>query len=76
MIQRTRLLSEIRSDFRFIKGKQRSSDTYRQRGGTVFVAIPRNVMIPEDVAKRILRRAGRTEQQIDAFIASCRQEES
>ena len=74
MIQRTRLLSEIRGDFRFVKGKQRSSDTYRRRGGTDFIAIPRNVLIPEEAVRRLLRRAGRIDDQIDAFIESCRKD--
>lgn len=72
-IPRQRLLSEIRTaGFRFIRGRQRNSDTYRRRGGTEVVAIPTTSVVTEEGARRVLRRAGRTVDQIEAFIASCR----
>jgi hypothetical protein len=74
-IPRTHLLSEIRAaGFRFISGKQRSSDAYRLRGGTDIVAIPRTDLVAEEGARRILKRAGRTHGEIAAFLAAHGQE--
>jgi len=67
------LLAEIKDDFRYVKGTQ---NLYRERGGTTAIVIPRNELIEERAVRRLLRRAKRTDEQIDAFIESCREEES
>ena len=75
MIPRRLLLSEIRAEFRYVQ-KQKRTDLYRRRGGTDFISIPLNALIPETYVRSTLRRVGRTLEQIDKFINSCRKDES
>jgi len=59
--------THARTTRKLTRGDANGSD---RRAGTEVVAIPTTSAVTEEGARRILRRAGRTEEQIDAFIAS------
>ena len=50
--------------------------TYRLRGGTHFVSVRKNNLLTERTVRSILKQAGRRPDQIEAFVASCRETET
>jgi hypothetical protein len=45
---------------------------YRQRGSTLRVAIRRNAYHDEEYARIVLRQAGMADEEVEAFIRSCK----
>ena len=75
-IPQRRLIAEIAAAGYAFSSETKRQRTYRKRGGTHFVIIRKTDLLEEATTRSILRQAGRTPDQIEAFVASCRQHPS
>jgi hypothetical protein len=73
-IPQQRLIAELQLlGYRFWEEKPRQK-VFREPGGHV-VHIRKNSTLSEDAVRSILSQTGRTKEQTDAFIESCRKDE-
>ena len=76
MIQRHRLIDEIRKRGFTYRTETQRTQIYKQPGNTHRIAVPRSQLLEEVVVRSTLRQAGYSPTEIESFVESCRQEES
>ena len=75
-VPQRRLISEIAPDGYAFYEETRHQKIFRKRGGTHHVVIRKATMVEAQAARLVLRQVGRSPAEIEAFLESCRKDES